>query len=201
MPWPWTSSPPWAPLRKVSTSERCHLKAETRCIPVIARKDTSTCHALQVQYGLSPSALTNTAAASSQAVNMNNWAAVMNQAVMTSLTPNTTYYYRVGSDAAGWSQVYDFINQPARNGGAIYAVYADFGYKNDESLSALIADANAGGFDYVVHADEYCNKQPLIMVSATIFPNVDVALGRVVLSYSGLLQSLQKISTTHFLPS
>lgn len=34
-------------------------------------------------------------------------------------------------------------------------MYADFGLKNDVSLKTLIADSEAGGFDYVVHAGDF----------------------------------------------
>ena len=68
---------------------------------------------------------------------------------MTGLAANTEYDYSVGSDAG--RVAFSFTNEPAARP-PIFAVYADFGYKNDESLKALIADAEAGGFDAVIHA-------------------------------------------------
>ena len=41
---------------------------------------------------------------------------------------------------------------PHSQGGDVYAIWADFGYENEESLAAIMSDAQSGGFDYIVHA-------------------------------------------------
>ena len=103
------------------------------------------------KYGLDAT-LANTAAATSQMVDLNGWKAQMNQAEMTGLTANTDYFYQCGSTADGFSKVFNFTHAPVRQR---YAVYADFGLVNDQSLPYLIKDSAAGGFDYVVHAGDW----------------------------------------------
>ena len=55
----------------------------------------------------------------------------LNQALLTGLQPNTTYYYITGSVdfREPWSEVYSFTYLPARVGGPIAAIYADFGFE------------------------------------------------------------------------
>jgi len=83
---------------------------------------------------------------------LNGYRAQFCTALFTGLAPATSYSYSVKS-SEGASAVYTFTNAPAR--APIFAVYADFGLGNDESLSALIADAKNGGFDYVIHAGDW----------------------------------------------
>jgi hypothetical protein len=45
--------------------------------------------------------------------------------------------------------VFNYTHVPKRQR---YALYADFGLLNDDSMPALVADSAAGGFDYVIHA-------------------------------------------------
>lgn len=88
---------------------------------------------------------------------VNKYTAYFCTAVMTGLAANISYTYRVGNSASGtWSQPFTFVNEPQASGKPlVFAVYADFGFKNDESLPSLIKDAAAGGFDFVIHAGEY----------------------------------------------
>ena len=67
------------------------------------------------------------------------------------LAANTVYSYTL--PAGGKAFTTNFTNQPARD--PIYAVYADFGLEADYSLKSLIADSEAGGFDYVIHAGDW----------------------------------------------
>lgn len=77
---------------------------------------------------------------------LNKYAAQWCTAVFGGLEANTAYTYTLVADGKAFSA--NFTNQPSRD--PIFAVYADFGLGNDESLAALIADSNAGGFDYVI---------------------------------------------------
>jgi hypothetical protein len=70
-------------------------------------------------------------------------------AVFGGLAANTVYTYQLTADGKVFTA--NFTNQPASRD-PVFAVYADFGLGNDESLNALIADSEAGGFDYVIHA-------------------------------------------------
>ena len=74
---------------------------------------------------------------------------------MVKLAANTTYYYSCEANKEGSSQIFKFVNQPMRENGNIYAVYADMGYENDESLPFLITDAMNGGFDVIIHAGDF----------------------------------------------
>lgn len=79
----------------------------------------------------------------------------MQTALMTNLQPNTLYYYVAGNDTGGWSPLKYFINEPVRENGNIWAIFADFGMVNDESLVKLYADAENRAFDYVAHVGDF----------------------------------------------
>jgi phosphodiesterase/alkaline phosphatase D-like protein len=111
-----------------------------------------------VQYGLSPDKLTFVPSYNCSNFTTNSPStAWQNQVLLTGLTPDTTYYYIAGSVdfREPWSQVYSFRYQPAREGGPIFAIFADFGFYNDESLEAMLADAFEGNIDYVLHAGDF----------------------------------------------
>ena len=76
--------------------------------------------------------------------------------LFTSLVVGQKYYYVCGSPTIKepWSQVFSFAYGTGqhREGGETFAVLADFGFYNAESLGKLIADAYAGRFDVLLHA-------------------------------------------------
>jgi len=52
----------------------------------------------------------------------------MHTMLLEDLRPSTTYYYRVGTDEHGWSNVHSFTNRPATKDEAIYMIaYGDLG--------------------------------------------------------------------------
>lgn len=65
--------------------------------------------------------------------------------LLSNLTVGTTYYYVCGSELSTlpWSQVFTFTfsSGSVRPGGPVYAVVADFGFYNAESLEKLMASA------------------------------------------------------------
>lgn len=69
--------------------------------------------ATSCKYGPT-AALGSTVPAASQEVTLNTWKAVMNQAELTGLAPQTDYFYSCGSDADGWSAAVNFTHAPAR---------------------------------------------------------------------------------------
>ncbi len=75
-------------------------------------------------------------------------------ALFSGLAPNTQYTYAVTSSAAARPVTYSFTNAPSDRP-PIFAVYADFGFGNDVSLSALVKDAAQNGFDYVIHSGDW----------------------------------------------
>ena len=109
----------------------------------------------KVRFGTSENALTTNVTATAKSFTGNGWTGIMNAALLTGLAPLTKYYYIVGNDKEGWSQLESFVNAPKRAGGDVYAILADFGYLNDESLPLLIEDSIQGGFDVLVHAGDF----------------------------------------------
>lgn len=82
----------------------------------------------------------------------------MHQALMTftDLVPGQPVWYQVGSDMDGWSATFKVFPIPAReNQGEIFCVFGDFGLANDVSMDAIIADANTGVFDSVLHVGDW----------------------------------------------
>lgn len=75
------------------------------------------------------------------------------------LVPGTQYYYTAGSFESRdpWSRVYSFtyLSGSVRAGGPVYAVLADFGFYNAESLEKLEFDALSGRFDALLHAGDF----------------------------------------------
>ena len=78
----------------------------------------------------------------------------MHSAVMRGLAPNTAYWYLCGS-GDDWSPARQFVSAPQREGGDVFAVFADFGRDNDESLVALYAATESRAMDYVIHAGDF----------------------------------------------
>ncbi|CAF3303126.1 unnamed protein product [Rotaria sp. Silwood2] len=97
----------------------------------------------QCQYGLTPSSLifyqngsTTTYTASDMCEGKaNTWGpqtfidpGCMHTILLEDLRPSTTYFYRVGTDAHGWSSIYSFTNRPAKKDESIYMIaYGDLG--------------------------------------------------------------------------
>jgi hypothetical protein len=112
----------------------------------------STVGSTTIAWGTSPKSLTNKAAAESYVYSTSmSTPIVLYDGVMFGLAANTRYYYTVGKLAT----VFNFTNQPVRDGGKIYAVLADLGYEDAVSMPQLEAEAKAGAFDAVVHAGDY----------------------------------------------
>lgn len=97
----------------------------------------------QCQYGLTPSSLNfnqNGTTATYTASDMceskaTKWGpqtfitpGFMHTMLLQNLLPSTTYFYRVGTDEHGWSQIYSFTNRPANKEGEVYMIaYGDMG--------------------------------------------------------------------------
>jgi hypothetical protein len=52
----------------------------------------------------------------------------MHTILLENLLPSTTYFYRVGTDQHGWSQIYSFMNRPSNKDQSVYLIaYGDMG--------------------------------------------------------------------------
>jgi hypothetical protein len=85
---------------------------------------------------------------------LRGWNGTLNTALMTGLAANTTYWYVLGDAANGFSAPASFVSQPAREGGLVYAIFADLGLNNNVALGALIAGTEGGLYDYVIHGGD-----------------------------------------------
>lgn len=85
----------------------------------------------------------------------------MHQAVLTfkGIKAGAQAWYVVSAGGAS-SQNFTFTPIPARNvnGQDVFAVFGDFGLVNDVVMNALVADAQAGLFDAVLHVGDWACK-------------------------------------------
>jgi hypothetical protein len=102
-----------SPRHPAATPPQIHLTPSGAADSVAVDFVTFTGSATSCKYGPT-AALGSTAAAASQVVNLNTWKAVMNQAELTGLAPQTDYFYSCGSDADGWSDAVNFTHAPSR---------------------------------------------------------------------------------------
>jgi hypothetical protein len=63
---------------------------------------------VNVQYGVSESSLASSVTATTTSYTAGGWIGAINTATMTGLQPGTEYFYRVGGDNSGWSNVTSF---------------------------------------------------------------------------------------------
>lgn len=107
-----------------------------------------------VVWGGSPSNLSFSSPAATVNVLLNGFNATLSTAVMAGLAPNATYWYSVGDARNGFSALYSFTSQPAREGGAVFCIFADLGLNNAVALPSLVAGVEQGRYDYVVLAGD-----------------------------------------------
>ena len=77
------------------------------------------------------------------------------QVKVTGLSPNTTYYYRVGDPLHGWSRTYAFTTLPLITEELHCLVYGDLGYNNSQSLSLLKAEVTTGDYNFILHVGDF----------------------------------------------
>ena len=126
----------------------------------------------QCQYGTDPSALTfqkNGTSTTYKASDMCEGKAnitgpqnfidpgYMHTVVMEDLRPSTIYYYRVGTNEHGWSNIYAFMNRPAdANEEVKLLAYGDMGVAPlgrgvQSTLNRLIGQLNTSNITCIVH--------------------------------------------------
>jgi len=77
----------------------------------------------------------------------------LNTVVLKNLQVSTQYFYTCGSGANDWSPLKWFTNQQHDHLWT-FAIFADFGLVNDESVVSLYADVQASAFDVVILAGD-----------------------------------------------
>jgi hypothetical protein len=105
-----------------------------------------------VQYGLSSDKLNNNATSVVIEFTDDNYTMWVHDTLLTGLELETRYFYRTGSDANGWSKVFNFTTKTKN---ITYAVYGDLGYVNDMALAQLTAEVNDGVFQQVLHVGDF----------------------------------------------
>jgi len=108
-----------------------------------------------VQYGTSPSGLSNQVAATSTSYSYQGYTSQsIWSAVMTGLTQGANmYYYRVGSHADGWSPVFSFKSAPSPGAPVSFGAVGDVGTDSDSNntITGLLTLLSNYGIDMVVH--------------------------------------------------
>ena len=94
----------------------------------------------QVEYGQSPGSYTDVADGSSHS-RPNEPPGFVHDVEITGLLPDTTYYYRCGDSAAGWSDEHSFTTAPAMASDFSFAVIGDMGvtYAAQQNLAQMMA--------------------------------------------------------------
>jgi hypothetical protein len=89
-------------------------------------------------------------------------------------TPGTPIYYRVGGGASQlWSQTFVVTPVPETYPAQRYAVFGDFGLANDVCMNDLIASAQAGAFDAVLHVGDWAyNMEDIASATGNAFMNL-----------------------------
>ncbi|KAH7724962.1 iron/zinc purple acid phosphatase-like protein-like protein [Aphelenchoides avenae] len=109
-----------------------------------------------IEYGLQPTDLQFTAAGTQTDFVYNATHRYIHRAVLRGLTPNTTYFYQVGTATQGWSHVYHFRTLPAGNDFSFrVCIFGDLGVKNGMALPYLQKAAQRGDFDLVLHIGDF----------------------------------------------
>ena len=80
----------------------------------------------------------------------------IHNAILAGLLQNTVYYYSIGLNAT----VHSFRHNNVRVGGTRWAVFADLGLVNNVALATLLADAEGGVYDAVIHAGDFGSCEP-----------------------------------------
>jgi hypothetical protein len=142
--------------------EQVHLSL-TGATDSMAIDFVSSAGANTLTYG-TPGSPPQSAPVDCKTATLNTYTASFCTAVMTGLAKDTLYTYTI-KDASIFQS--NFTNQPARD--PVFVVYADFGYSNDESLAALIADSNNNVFDYVIHAGDWGAFKPLPALPLSLY--------------------------------
>ena len=77
---------------------------------------------------------------------------VQHVALLQNLEVDSMLYYKVGDTSCGWSKTFSQHFEPS--GPITFAVFGDAGAQNFRSQPQLVADAEAGVFQYVLHVGD-----------------------------------------------
>eukprot|EP01116_Phalansterium_solitarium_P013019 TRINITY_DN2984_c1_g1_i1.p2 TRINITY_DN2984_c1_g1~~TRINITY_DN2984_c1_g1_i1.p2 ORF type:complete len:484 (+),score=175.47 TRINITY_DN2984_c1_g1_i1:107-1558(+) len=113
-------------------------------------KSTSGAHVI---YGLSASNLTLHATGDEFAFVEGNHTIHLHNVKLSGLQLGSTYYYQCGTPKV-WSETFSFKTFPDGYPQIDVAMYGDMGLYNERSLVPLVAEAQAGTYDMVIHVGD-----------------------------------------------
>lgn len=156
------------------------------------------------QWGTSAGGLTSSATGfSTSYIAFDILSPVFHFVNMTGLTPYTQYYYRVGTDANGWSEVLNFTTAPALGDRSSYpvdfAAYGDAGILHSNytfaRIGAMLTDPAGPMLDFVVHAGDvsYADDRASINKGSIydgIFSDFDRMIENTMSRYAGYMTSV-----------
>jgi hypothetical protein len=105
-----------------------------------------------VEWGTSASALSTNVTTVVTHFTDDSYSAYIHDGHLTGLPADSRVYYRVGSDADGWSATFSFSTKTKN---ITYAVYGDLGYVNDNSIAQLTAEIHDDVFQQVLHVGDF----------------------------------------------
>jgi len=79
----------------------------------------------------------------------------VSRVLLSALNFSTRYFYRVGDDLGGWSNMFYFKTVPYSNFSPKFAVFGDMGLTNARSLPYLQRMAQDNEFDAVLHVGDF----------------------------------------------
>jgi hypothetical protein len=121
----------------------------------ISSRVTSTNDSTVVNYGLSASSLPLVASGRTITYSAGGWAGFIHYATLTGLKPSSTYFYTVGSNANGFTDVYHFETRPAVGAYPLdWVVIGDMGadpqaLNTISRVSALASPNTVGGILHI----------------------------------------------------
>lgn len=137
-----------------STPEQVHLSLTRESSEMAVTWVTLNPTSHIVQYGVTPT-LGQTASGHNTTYTWCGWIGQIHTAVMTGLSPKTTYYYRVG-DPTGWSKLYNFTTLDTGVGSTTplrVVLLGDMGYgpNSDQTVATVTKLVQTGQVDAIFH--------------------------------------------------
>jgi predicted phosphodiesterase len=106
-----------------------------------------------VEYGTSSGIYDYSASGSTHTYTDGGWVGEIHDVILTGLTPNTQYFYRVGDPSEGWSSEFRFTSAPSEFENVTFAAYADHGTSSAAQATSQNIQ-NDPSIDLIIHAGD-----------------------------------------------